>query len=332
MRCTGCGLPLSPQRTHCPRCGKAAGEPGKQEEQVNNQAAMAQHAFSALQEGSNVPVRVETAQGQPASIAQQQASNQMSDQMFYSSGTEQSPVQINAQPSEQDRTLLSSPEQLSNWRSASQPDQSSIIANELRPGEFQPSPRPPQRPGQTHSRLKVQPGFTIAGLCVLSGGLILVLVYIISLYLPPLSGSSQSTSTTAKTSVSQNISPELQGGLPANTKTSTPIPVTPTSALPGKTYIDNAQTASSIDPGTALPSQTAKTFNVSQKIYVTFTLHPVNSGAVCLAWYVNQQQFSQFAFSVDVTSHNAYSYAYAPTAGPASVNLYWASSDACTDK
>ncbi len=57
MRCTGCGLPLSPQRTHCPRCGKAAGEP---EEKSDNQAEIPQYAFPSFQEQNNIPADVET--------------------------------------------------------------------------------------------------------------------------------------------------------------------------------------------------------------------------------------------------------------------------------
>ncbi len=181
MRCTSCGLPLSPQHTHCPRCGKAAGDHEKQEELANNQADVPQFAFSAFQESNNVPAGAETIQGQPASTAQQQANNQMPDQPFYSSGTEQFPQPTNQLSPDQERTLLSSPEQPLNWQSSSQPNQRSVAPSTIRPGEFQPTPYSPLRPGQTSSRPKVQPGFTIASLCVLSGGLILILVYIISL-------------------------------------------------------------------------------------------------------------------------------------------------------
>jgi hypothetical protein len=161
-----------------------------------------------------------------------------------------------------------------------------------------------------------------------------MLVYIISLHLPPLPANNQSTSTlTANTPTSQNSSPGTQGGLPTNlTPTSTLPTATPTPNLPGKAYIDNAQMASSIDMNTALPSQATTTFTVHQKIFVTFMVHPINSGAVCLAWYIDQKQFSQFPFDVGSMPQHAYSFTYAPSAGQGSVNIYWASSTACTDE
>ena len=61
-------------------------------------------------------------------------------------------------------------------------------------------------------------------------------------------------------------------------------------------------------------------------------LHPPTSGAVCLVWYINQKQFSQFPFTVDAIPQHAFSYAYANTPGQGFVNIYWASSTACTDK
>jgi hypothetical protein len=334
MRCTSCGLPLSPQRTHCPRCGKVAGESGK-EEQVNNQADMPQFAFSGPQEGNNVSPNAETIQGQPLLTAQQQANNQMPEPIFFAPGMEQFPNPANQLPSDQERTFISSTEQPSNWQSPSQPNQRNAPPSTIRPGEFQPFPHAPQRPGQTHSRPKVQPGFTIAGLCVLSGGLILMLVYIISLNLPPLSANQQAASTVAvSTPVSQNVTAgnQNQGGLPTTPPAAALPTATPTPSLPGKVYIDNAQMASSIDMNTALPSQATTTFTVHQQIFVTFMVHPVSSGAVCLSWSINQKQFSQFPFDVGATPQHAYSFAYAPSAGQGSVNIYWASSTACTDK
>lgn len=321
MRCTSCGLPLSPQRTHCPRCGKAVGKSGKQEEQVNNQVGVPQLAFSTLQESNNVSANAETIQALPTSIAQQQASNQMPDR-------------VNQLSPEQEKTPLSHPGQSSNWQSSSQPRQKSTPSHTIRPGKFQPLPHPPQRPGQPHSRHKVQPGFTVAGLCVLAGGLILMLVYIISLNLTLLPANNQSSSTTAaNTPVSQNVSPGTQGGLPTNTTPTLALPTAiATSTLPGKTYIDNAQMSGNVNTNTALSSQATTTFTVKQQIFVTFMLHPVSSGAVCLFWYINQKQFSQFAFPVGPISQHAFSYAYAYSPGPGSVNIYWASSTACTDK
>jgi hypothetical protein len=319
MRCTSCGLPLSPQRTHCPRCGKAAGEPAKQEEQTN----VPQFAFSSPQENNAALPNAETVQEQPLFSTPPQAGNQTPGQIFYAA--EEFPHQLSP---DQDKTLLSTPEQPVNWRSASQPNQRSAAPGTINPGEFQPIPQP-QRP-QARSHRKVQPGFTIAGLCILSGGIILMLVYIISLYLPPLSQSTQSTSTTVSQSTPAG---GTQGGLLTNITPTLSLPTaTPTPDFPGKAYIDNAQMASSIDYNTASPSQITTTFKVMEKIFVTFMLHPVTGGAVCLTWYINQKQFSEFQFSVDAVPQHAFSYAYASIPGQGSVNIYWASSTACSDK
>ena len=319
MRCTGCGLPLSPQRTHCPRCGKAAGEP---EEKSMNQAETPQYAFPS----NNIPVGVEAFPVQPASIAQSQVNNEMPGQVFHSTGTEPFPGSPNQMVlPDPGQTLQTNPAQKSDWQSFSPPEAGNSPSNGMKAGEFRPFP---QRPGPSHSRPTVQPGFTIAGLCIVSGGLILLLVYIISLQLPSLTSRTTSTTITANTPTSQSLSPGSQA-------TSTPPSPTaiPTPSLPGKVYIDNAQMGSSLILNTAQLSQATTTFTVNQKIFVTFMIHsPNTSGAVCLNWYVNQKQFSQFSFAVGAGSQHAYSYAFAGSAGPGSVSISWASSTDCTDK
>jgi hypothetical protein len=320
MRCTGCGLPLSPQRTHCPRCGKAAGEP---EEKSLNQAAAPQYAFPSLQ-GSNA----EAFQPQPAAVAQQQAHNEIPGHAFYGAGTEQFSGQSDQMVlPDMGQTLQANPAQKSNWQAFSQPKPNPASPDGIRAGEFRPFP---QRPGSTHSRRTIQPGFTIAGLCILSGGLILMLVYIISLRLPALTTGNPSASIAANTPASQNLSPGFQTGTTATPFSPT---VTSTPSLPGKVYIDTAQMGSSLVFNTAQLSQVTTTFTVNQKIFVTFIVHPLNTGgAVCLNWYVNQKQFSQFSFAVGVGLQHAYSFAFAGSAGSGSVSVYWASSTACTDK
>ncbi len=319
MRCTGCGLPLSPQRTHCPRCGKAAGEP---EEKSVNQTETPQYAFPS----HNIPAGVETFQAQPATIAQSQMNNEVPDQIFHSAGTEQFPGQSN-QMLLQDpaQTLQANPAQKLDRQSSSSPEAGNASPDAMKAGEFRPFP---QRPGPAHSRRTIQPGFTIAGLCILSGGLILLLVYIISLQLPSLTTATTSTIKVANTPTSQSLSPGSQ----ATTTPPSPTAI-PTPTLPGKVYIDNAQMGSSLILNTAQLSQATTTFTVNQKIFVTFMIHSLNTGgAVCLNWYVNQKQFSQFSFAVGAGSQHAYSYAFAGSPGPGSVSISWASSAACTDK
>jgi hypothetical protein len=306
MKCTGCGLPLSPQRTHCPRCGKAAGE---SEEKSSKSAETPQYAFPSSQANS-----VGAFQPQPATMAQQQGPNNIPGQ----------PDQM-VLP-DQGQTLQVNPAQKSDWQAFSQAKMGTGSPDGIKPGEFRPFS---QNPKPAHSR-RIQSGFTVAGLCVLSGGLILVLVYLISLSLPPLVAATPSTAIAAHTPASQASSPASQAG--ATVTPTLPLP-TPTPGLPGKVYIDNAQMGSSLNLNTAQLSQTATTFTVNQKIFVTFVLHPLTTGgAVCLNWYVDQKQFSEFSFAVGATSQQAYSFAFPTSAGSGSVSIYWASSPACTDK
>src|SRR5205085_420853 len=88
-------------------------------------------------------------------------------------------------------------------------------------------PRPPKRS-------KNNLGFIVAGLCVITGGLILVFVYFMALGSP---GNSNSTST-VKTNTATNSSP-IAAPSPVSSPTATPFP--------GQKYIDHAQLASSID-------------------------------------------------------------------------------------
>ncbi|MBA2394236.1 MAG: hypothetical protein H0V70_16020 [Ktedonobacteraceae bacterium] len=320
MKCTGCGLPLSPQRTHCPRCGKAAGE---SEEKSSKSAETPQYAFPSSQANS-----VGGVQPQPATMAQQQGPDNIPGQMFLAAGTEQ----FSGQPDQmvlpdQGQTLQVNPSQKSDWQAFSQAKMATGSPDGVKPGEFRPSS---QNPGPAHSRRTIQSGFTVAGLCVLSGGLILILVYLISLSLPPLIAANPSTAIAAHTPASQASSPASQAG--ATVTPTLPLP-TPTPGLPGKVYIDNAQMGSSLNLNTAQLSQTSTTFTVNQKIFVTFVLHPLTTGgAVCLNWYVNQKQFSEFSFAVGATSQQAYSFAFPTSAGSGSVSIYWASSPDCTDK
>ena len=325
MRCTGCGLPLSPQRTHCPRCGKAAGEP---EEKGNNQAETPQYAFPSLPENNSISVGVEASQAQPATIAQPQANNEIPGQAFHSAGTERFPGQPNQVVlPDQGQTLQANPAQKLDWQAFSQPKLGNASSDGIKAGEFRPFP---QRPGSAHSRRAVQPGFTVAGLCVLSGGLILMLVYIISLQLPSLATGTPSATMVANTPISQTPSPGSQAEA-----TTTPLSptATPTPSLPGKMYIDNAQMGSSLVFNTAQLSQVTTTFTVNQKIFVTFALHAPNTGgAVCLNWYVNQKQFTTFSFAVGAGSQHAFSFAFANSTGAGSVSISWANSTDCIDK
>ncbi len=167
-------------------------------------------------------------------------------------------------------------------------------------------------------------GFVIAGLCVATGGLLLVFVYFLGLSLPQTNSLSVSAVTPG---VTRAITP------PPTLAPSPMLTSSPTqSVFPGQQYISNPQTASSINTITAQPLQTSSTFQVNQKIYVTFDIHTNGkSGAVCLSWFLNNHQVTRYAFPVSAGAGSGYSYAIFGGAGPSYVQISWASTTTCSD-
>jgi len=172
-------------------------------------------------------------------------------------------------------------------------------------------------------------GFIIAGLCVVTGGLLLILVYFMA------AGLSSSTVHPQSNSVGNSVTTATRHHTPTAvpTRTEKPSPTTASGAFPAQEYISNPQMASAVNTDTAQVIQAATTFKVGQKVYVTFSIHPNGrSGAICLQWYANAQAFSHFEFAISPGSTIAYSYTYYADAGPAYVEIYWASSVSCSDE
>jgi hypothetical protein len=323
MRCANCGLPLSPARTQCPGCGAANSEkPGKQNEHAANQGEVPQYAFPLPQNGNGFPTTPTNGNAQWPYIGTpegQQARQPTGREM-----PQPAPFPDAGQPGQLWLPGGSPNRQTSDWRPTLQPGLENTA--------------PPQKLKRANGKSSARLNFTIAGLCVLTGGLILIFVYIISFSLPPTAASSQQAAVA--TATARSVSPTSQG-VATNatatmtapmTLTATPV-VTPTVGLPGQHYVDTVRMASAVNTTTAQPTQSTNRFKVKQPIFVTFMLHPQNTGgAVCLLWYLNQKPFSHYAFAVDITTQSAYSYAYAGSPGSGSVEIYWASTTACTDK
>jgi hypothetical protein len=159
-------------------------------------------------------------------------------------------------------------------------------------------------------------GFTIAGLCIAAGALLLVFVYILAV-----NGQGNSNSANVSQAAPQTTTS------PSPTPTSNPSPA-PT-PFPGQHYIDNAQLSSSKPPSL----QVTSTFKTGQTIYVVFDLHPDGqNGEVCLAWYLNGQQATAYHFAVSGSSSGqSYAYATLGGTGPGYVDLYWASDATCSN-
>lgn len=317
MRCVSCGLPLSLSRANCPRCGTAVAGVSKERSSGHIQgrdnlspsqrdqysSAGAQHSWDAPQPlWNNNPPSV-TWNMQEAPFVQPNHSDQQL--AFPEMGTPTSYP--------------------SNWPS---PSQSGLITPNAMRQAARPFPQTPRRsPKHTTSRWSARTGFTMAALCILVGGLILASVYIIVLGLPP---SSPSTASLGKSVTAiQNISPTPISS-PVTSDVTPTLVASPTVTYPGQLYIDNARMASS---SIASPTTLVTHFKVNQRIFVTFLLHPDgHSGAVCLLWYLNSRQFTHYEFPVGAIPSSAYSFASANYLGTGYVEIYWASTVACTDK
>jgi hypothetical protein len=173
-------------------------------------------------------------------------------------------------------------------------------------------------------------GFIIASVCVITGGLLLILVYFIAAGLPPSTTQTQSITTGSPV---VTATPHSTPTAVVPTPTPKPTPTASIGAFPAQQFIANPQMASAVNMTTAQVIQPATTFRVGQRVYVTFAIHPDSrSGAVCLLWYSNARTFSHFEFAVSSNSTVAYSYTYYATSGPAYVEIYWASDISCSDK
>ena len=301
MRCTSCGLPLSPSRVNstCPRCGTPIGS--GQKAPVEPQQAYWENA-DVSQAGAGTP-----------RLDDQWAQNMQGH--FYSTPGTPLPHMPEYLPGISKLTPQQPPQQ------PSQSGQMWFQGPISQPG-FSPGTLPPKQANPPGYSRKMMLGFTLAGLCILTGGLILVSVYFLAL---GLSGHSSNNTVTTNSITSAST--------PTTALTATAIPSPTATIYPGQQYIDNAQMASAVDVNSLQPTQLGTTFKTNQKIYVAFQLHPAgHSGAVCLIWYLNGAQITKYSFAVDANSKLSYAYSIYGSAGPAYVEIYWANTTQCTDQ
>lgn len=272
MKCTACGLPLSPTHTptSCPRCG------------TSTQAASAT-SQPQYQRTYWEPAGVVDAGGPPP------------------------PNYESAQNVQHSPSYSPPPQPAQMW--SGQPYQ---------PG-YSPAPPPT---GSRNTKL----GFIVAGLCILTGAFILIFVYFLA---TGLSGSNSNNSAT----ITGTSTPNVSTTTPTTAPTATAIPSQTTTTYPGQHYVDNARMSAEVDPNTLQPTQLTTTFKTNQNIYVSFQLHPNgHAGAVCIIWYLNSKQITNFKLPVSATSKYSYAFSIYGGPGPAYVELYWASTTQCTDQ
>ena len=338
MKCTQCAMPLSPTNStmQCPRCHTVNGVGPKSTVPLSSQ----QHAdpawggprgtqhygegtSSRLAEASpQVPFpsaflfSSEAANGQqnqaPLSSIVQMPFPQAGQMWQVSNPQAAVPVAIPASPPAPMEAIMQSS------------DAQYAIPNRIS-GSIYSAPVPfvrPQPPRVSNV------GFIVGGLCVTVGALILVFVYVMAQTLL-FSSASTSTTSTATPLTTTHSKPLPTVAIPTPTVVTSPTVGT----FPGQQYIDNPQMASEVNTNTAQPLQVTAMFRVSQRIYVTFDIHPSgNNGAVCLVWHLNNQVVTQFPFAVTASARAGYSYAVYGATGAGYVEIYWASSVACSDE
>jgi hypothetical protein len=138
-------------------------------------------------------------------------------------------------------------------------------------------------------------------------------------------GASQPTATAAT-----DITPTTAASTPGDG-----TPAANGTPYPGQQYISSAQMAEGVDTTTLQPQNPTTTFKSGSNMYVIFNLNPApQGGEVCTNWYLNGTQITQSNFPVKATSKESYSYAVfgAGSSGSAYVELYWATDSTCDNK
>ena len=297
MRCTQCGLPLSPSRSYCPRCGTSKEKASGKIRQIRAASQQPDHTVSP--------------QEQPWGAPPPFAAPPAAEQQWRVPSTPISAMPPSA-PLPQQAPLVMQPNQLRENRTFTP------LAAFRIPG----SPSQPPR---------VRLGFTIAGTCMATGALLLILVYFMAQNL-----------TIAPTSADTNTSATPVQNPPLSTPTSVvhkaelthKTIVAPTSTPTNQQYIDNVHLATSVDTTTGKPVSLSNIFYVQQPIYVTLTLHPsAYNGAICLKWTVNNQSipYNTAIGNSTLLQMNAYFFFKPGTAGQGTVDVAWAATTSCTN-
>ena len=294
MKCMNCGLPLSPARTlaNCPRCGAPLNAV---------QGAQPQQQFE-----------------RPGWEGGMGGAGQQNNPW----GQGNSPVPGSYSP-------------------FSPPNQGGFNANRIGGSGDGPqqSPLASGRPFSPSSISKMNPRllFIVAGLFVFLAAMLLGLVYVLGSSHGGGSAPTTASTSSNSTSTSGNTSATAtQAGSTPTASSSPGASASPTdtgTAYPGQQYIDGAQMAAGVDKQTLQATSPTTTFKVGSSMYVVFKLHPPSQGgAVCSYWYLGGNQVTAYPFPVKATSHGSYTYATYGSAGQGYVELYWASSQSCSDK
>lgn len=145
-----------------------------------------------------------------------------------------------------------------------------------------------------------------------------------------------------KNTASTGGSPTVTNSTPTSAPTAAPTsaPTTSSNSSPSGNQIDpaaasiitNPVIASAVDSNYR-PTTTANTFQLNQKVYVTFGLNLNGStGYVEAKWYVNDQLYVIRQFSANNPDFvNGYFWQEYSTPGQGTVELYWCTQSDCSD-
>ncbi len=367
MRCTSCGLPLSPARTmtSCPRCGTPIVD--KKSPTFPAQQPYPQtETWKPVAPQTQLPEVVRSSMSHPEDARELKGAAQAplrattGSDPFHSPGAHvQSPVTAPPaspavptyvpQPTPQlDPMWLPTPASQGNQGFDAQQVQEygqaglggfrpeAIGANQSAMGtrELIGAPQAPLRPLQhdglkrgTINRAPMAPTQSKNNLGFIVAGLCVIMGGLILVFVYIMALGSPGNSNSSNTLKTNTTT--TSSPISASSPASSPT-ATP---FPGQKYIDHAQLASSIDPTSRQAIQLTMTFKANQNIYITFQVHPNGqSGAACLLWYVNNKVFFPFALPVYPNERATYSYASYGGTGSGYVEIYWASTTKCTDK
>jgi hypothetical protein len=198
----------------------------------------------------------------------------------------------------------------------------------------------PQQPLMPRRPLAPPPKKSRVGLKIALVGLIMATLLLAFIAILGFTGIGKAAPNTANTNPSPtSTTPPTATVAPTNSAspTASVSPSATGTAYPGQQYIDGAQMATGVNKATAQPQQPTTTFTVGTQMYVTFNLHPPSTGGeVCILWYLNSKQLATdppiTTINVSPTYKSSYAYSIYNNAGPAYVELYWASDKTCADK
>ncbi len=327
MRCSQCGLPLSPSRTSCPRCSTAVGGSEKETEikydalllpediisSTKYEEGNSQQQVRGEQSGSSILVQqYATIDPPPLQTYTQQAKKQVEQRNLRLSPPTPAPVSTWSEPAERTKTDNAA----SRSKGARATKEAGVLTSLL-----------------PNSVLEPRRGFTIAGVCMGIGALILIFVFIMA--------QSLSAMDNAAIQAANQRNRERATAMAIPTLSPAPSPTisnaTPLADTPGSKYIDNIQIGTTINMSSVVITQVTKNFKAGQRIYITMNVNSTGyQGAVCLDWYVQDVYVTHFAFPTtadpSLPHSTAWSYAALTSKGTGHVDVSWATSTICADK